>query len=405
MRTAAVTVLTVLAFGAGRDARGYEFEIDARTTGQAYSVRWFRFSEPDRLLNRRRLTQTLGLEVWDLLEPDFDAARPDPPPLAPFQLYFSTQLRVDHDFGEYEQGDVIYTSGSGTGRSTALAAIPELGADNFGLEVLHAYLGARGIGGIVDAELGRQVVVDNLDWYAFDGLHVRVRLPFHLAVEGQAGFLVRDSSPVGTSSFAPDGTSASHCLGFLPDVGAFVASPDCPQQDQPAPTFGGAVETQGLGDFSARVSYRRTVSATADVYPNTRGEAPGWGVLEEKLSGDVRGRLLGGDVAPWASARWNLLLGLIDEAHAGVRVALGASGAVTVEALYSYPSFDGDSIFNVFSTEPYWDARATWDVWPGHGALRGYLRGYFRRFASVDGDATSGVAAGGGLGGQWKPDG
>jgi hypothetical protein len=405
MRIAAVTVLTVLALGAGSEARGYEFEIDARTSGQAYSVRWFRFSEPDRLLNRRRLTQTLGLEVWDLLAPDVDAGRPDAPPLAPFQLYFSTQLRVDHDFGEYEQGDTIYATGPGmSARSTAQGAIPELGADNFGLEVLHAFIGARGIGGIVDAELGRQVIVDNLDWFAFDGLHVRVRLPFHLAVEGQTGFLVRDSSPAGYSNFAPDGTSQSHCQGFLPDIGAFVASPDCPQESQPAPTFGAAIETRGLPDFSARVSYRRTISATADgVYPDTRGEAPGWGVLEEKLSADVRGRVFGGDLVPWASARWNLLLGLIDEAHAGFRVALGWSQSVTVEALYSYPSFDGDSIFNVFSTEPYWDARATWDLWPGHGTVRGYLRGFYRRFAGEDGEPTTGNAAGAGLGVNWKP--
>src|SRR5262249_32621818 len=163
---------------------------------------------------RRRLTQTLGLEVWDLLEPDADPAssygRPDAPRLAPFQLYFSSQLRVNHDFGEYEQGDIIYSTGPGmSARTTALDAVPQIGADNLALEVLYAYLGARGIGGIVDAELGRQVVVDNLDWYAFDGLHVRVRLPFHLAVEGQAGFLVRDSSPVGYSNFTPDGTSLS----------------------------------------------------------------------------------------------------------------------------------------------------------------------------------------------------
>lgn len=38
---------------AAAPARGYDFAIDATTTAQGYQLRWFRFTEPDRLLNRR----------------------------------------------------------------------------------------------------------------------------------------------------------------------------------------------------------------------------------------------------------------------------------------------------------------------------------------------------------------
>src|SRR5215470_13733185 len=163
----------LLALGVAAPAGGYELSITARTIGQAYSVRWYRFSEADRLLNRRHLTQELGLEAWDILEPDRDDAGP---PRAPFQLYVSTELRVDHDFGEYAQGTIKYAASSGgTLRDDAVTVVPEIGADSYNLEILHAFVGARGIGGAVDAELGRLLLVDNLDWYSLDGLHVRVR--------------------------------------------------------------------------------------------------------------------------------------------------------------------------------------------------------------------------------------
>jgi hypothetical protein len=405
MRIAA-RLVPLLALVGATAARAYEFEISSTTVGQAYSTRWFRPAEEDRLLNRRRLTESLGLEVWDLLEPDFDARRPDPPPLAPFQLGFSGQLRLDHDLGEYTQADIVYPVSGGTARDRAPRVIPELGAQDFALEVLWAYVSARGIAGVVDAEVGRQLIVDNLDWIALDGVHARARLPLHFYVEGQAGFVVRESSPLGDTTHAPDGSPVSQCQTFSALGGSFVASDTCDQESRPAPTFGAALGARGLGGFSARLSYRRTLSRTvAAAFPD---DAPGWGVLEEKLSAEVRGVLADGALRPWAAARWNLLLGLLDEAHAGLRWALGAH-ALTLEALYSYPSFDGDSIWNVFSMSPYWDARATVDVWPGRGSLRGYARGFVRQFRNdaivgTDAAATS-AAAGGGLGGRWQGDG
>jgi hypothetical protein len=250
------------------------------------------------------------------------------------------------------------------------------------------------------------VHVDSLDWYAFDGLHVTGRLPAHLQLEGQVGLLVRGSSPLGTAANEPDGSSASECLIFVPQSADFAPYSGCPQRDQTAPTFGFALATHDLRAVEARLSYRRTVSRTVlGLTAGTVDEVPLWGVLEEKLALEARANLGDGQVVPWAAARWNLLLGLIDEAHLGVRLARG-DHALTPELSYSYPSFDGDSIFNVFATEGTWDARATWDWWPGHGPLRAYLRGYARRFAN---DTTTDTPAGGtaslgaGAGGRWGP--
>src|SRR5262249_40147926 len=125
------------------------------------------------------------------------------------------------------------------------------------------------------------------------------------------------------------------------------------------------------------------------------------------LAADVRLRLLDGHLVPWAAARWNFLLGQIDEGHAGVRVTLG-SHALTLEGLYRFPSFDGDSIFNVFAVQPYLVACATWVVWPSGGARGGYLRGVVRRLENDDAGHiperdvdTSAIAAGAGVGAAW----
>jgi hypothetical protein len=391
-------------------AYGYDFAVDARTIGQGYQLRWYRFSEPDRLLNRRRLTQSLGLEVWNILEPAFDPGRPDPPPLAPFDLYVSSSLRIDHDFGDYVQGDTVYAT-TPPQRTTqpATTAVPELAAEDVGLEILYAFVGVRGVLGVLDAELGRQLLVDNLDWYAFDGLHATARLPAHLALEAHAGLLVRDSSPLGSATQEPDGTGSAQCVAFLADTSTFIETPDCKQRQAAAPTFGVALATRGLRELSARISYRRSIAETANgLYPDTRGEAPAWGVIEEKLSASARAVLLDAAVVPYAAARWNLVVGGIDEAQVGVRLAYG-DHALTPELQYSLPSFDGDSIFNVFASEPFWDARLTYDVWPGRGRLRGYARGFYRRFqndtnglAPGETVAASAGAAGGGLGARWS---
>jgi hypothetical protein len=377
----------VLAVAIAGRAWAYEFEVAAESIAQGYQVRWIRFSEQDRLLNRRRFTQSLSLDVWNILEPSFDPVmspiRPHPPPLAPFDVFVTLQLRIDHDFGDYTQGGVVYPiAPSNTIEEAAVSAVPELAGADLGLVVLAASAGARDIFGRLDVALGRQLLVDGLDWMALDGLRLVARLPAHLAVEGHAGFLVRDASPVASPTFEPDGSASAQCTEFSVEDGVYLPAGECRGRLEPAPTFGAALATHGLRWLGARVSYRRSVSPTAGgLYPDAADQAPSWGVLEELAAATVRGTFLDGSLVPWAAARWNLLLGLVDEAHVGVRLAAGAH-ALAPEVLYSFPSFDGDSIFNVFSSEPYLDLRLTYDV--RLGALRGYGRGFWRRFWNSD---------------------
>src|SRR5262249_2002159 len=58
-------VACVAGLAAERTARGYEFEVTARTIGQGNSVRWYRFAQPDPFLDRRLFSEMLGLDVWN----------------------------------------------------------------------------------------------------------------------------------------------------------------------------------------------------------------------------------------------------------------------------------------------------------------------------------------------------
>ncbi len=363
-----------------RPAAAYEFTVEARSIGQGYQLRWFRFSE-EALLNRRRFTQTLRLHIWDILRPGFDPAYPEKPRVAPADLYFVSAMRFQHDFGGWTQGSALSTPALGD--LTALDAIPELARESMEIDLPYAYLGGRRIWGFLDFELGRQLVVDSLDWYSFDGLTLHARTPWRFTVEAHGGLRVRDSSFVGSPTHEPDGTSSLRCFFFDPAVNvwrSYETEARCgqlEQRDQLMPTFGAAIESEGLRRVQARLAYRRAQSPTAGgVYPDA---APGWGVNEEKLTLSARGNFWSGGIVPWGAARWNLLLAAIDEAHAGVRLAWSQQ-AVTPEIAYSLPSFDGDSIFNVFSIEPYYDYRVSYDLWPRRGRFRAHARAFLREF-------------------------
>jgi hypothetical protein len=125
---------------------------------------------------------------------------------------------------------------------------------------------------------------------------------------------------------------------------------------------------------SARLSYDRTLSFTGS--PRQPGE-PTSGVVDEKVALTARGRLWGGRLVPWFGLRYNVLAGLLDEVHAGLRLMLGRH-ALQAEYVYSAPTFDGDSIWNVFGALAFNDARLSYDLTLGR--LRAYARAFVRLF-------------------------
>ena len=395
--------------GAAAPAHAYEFAMRARVIGQAYELRSFRLIGSERVFGRRRFVQTLALDIWDIGDRARERRRRGLAPRGP-TVSFTGYLRLDHDFGDWTLGTLDLDGD----RVDALDAIPELASSTLALDLLYGYFSVDDIGGMIDVQVGRLLTFDALDVWSMDGVTVRARLPGRVAVEAFGGLRVRDASPLGTASVELDGTGGAGCReyveGATPGTGSWklidrsrvvtnrALSSDfeyCPQRLEWMPTFGAAIETWGWRDLHARVVYRRSQSPSVGLigdvdrldhpdlgyYPNDFGQAPGWGVNEERIAGEVRGRIsLGrgrGEVAPWAAARWSLLHHLADEAAAGVRLRWG-DHAVEPEVRYTFPTFDGDSIWNVFAIAPTSDVRLTWDLAPRGGRLRAFTTAWLR---------------------------
>jgi len=401
-------------------ARGYEFWLRSQTIGQAYQLRAYKLIGPDVLLGRRRYTQTLALRIWDIGDLSRDrrtARRPD----RGLRISWQSFLRVDHDFGSYANGRI----GRGDVRRDALDVIPELDESLIDLDLMYGYLELDGIADDrVTVRVGRVPFDDGWGTAAVDGGSVRVELPQPAAVTASAGLRVRASSPVGLSAYELDGTSGAACREYVeaitPGTGSWKLidrnrpiqtsrfSSDleyCPQRDVLQPTVAFGVQTSRSRRFGAELGYRRTWSSTVGLigdpdrlgsipdvglYPNELGQAPGHGTNEERVFGRVHGQLTrsGVGVGPYADARFSILHAALDRLDAGVRLTRGHH-ALEPSVDYFLPTFDGDSIFNVFSIEPTTDVRLgyTYD-----GPLRANAAAWLRRYRHEDG--ASSVAGG-----------
>lgn len=353
-------------------ARAADFEVEAETIGQGYQLRQCDDAgRCDTLLDRRRLTQYLNLHAFRILPDDWTGPRHDRN-----HLYFTSSLRFDTDFGNYLN-------------APASGRIPELpraqSADEF--QLLYAVLGGVDMFGFLDFQLGRQIVFDLMDFYSFDGLDVKVRLPWWVALEAWSGLEVRDEAPIASPIYELDGTSrgsrdAATCLRLA------VGRPGdpCPDQhDMIAPTFGFAFESWGIQIFHGRLAYRRTFSDTAG---RTAGDGlPPQGFNEEKLSYTLNANL--GSFRPFGGLRYNLMLGALDQIEGGVKLGFAAGHSVLGEYIYNAPSFDGDSIFNVFAVFAYNDLRLTYTTPELGDGLRMWASGFVRFFN----DSTADVHA------------
>jgi hypothetical protein len=250
---------------------------------------------------------------------------------------------------------------------------------------------------------------------AIDGGTARVELPQPLAITASAGLRVRAKSPLGLSAFELDGTSGAGCREYVeaatPGTGTWKLidrnrvientrfSSDfeyCPQREALQPTVGFALATSRIRRFGAELGYRRTWSSTVGLigpvdrldfadrglYPNESGQAPARGVNEEYFEARAHGELSHGDLAiqPFGNARFSILHAAFDRLDAGVRLREGAH-SLEPSVEYFLPTFDGDSIFNVFSIEPTTDVRLGYHY---DGAVRANASAWLRRYDEAD---------------------
>jgi hypothetical protein len=340
-----------------RGAHAYDFTLDLRTIGQGYQVRGFAPNGENELLTRRRLTQYLNLGVFNIEPDSWHGDDWGTGAGARNVLYFDASLRFDSDFGGYTLG-----------RPTGSDEIRELKQSQ--IDLLYAFIGGRNIGGRVDFMLGRQIHFDLVDFYSFDGADVLVRVARPFAVEAFGGTEVRGELPLSSPVYELDGTSAgSRDPATRPDQNSVLRP-----LAGAALVFGQGGDRDGGLPVTARLAYRRVWSATADQQP---GE-PATGVNAESLaltaSAEWRRR-----VFVTGGVRYNILLAEFDDEQLALRVRIGQRQWLTAEHAYLAPTFDGDSIWNVFSTGAYRDLRATYELGVTE-AVKLYARGFVRFF-------------------------
>lgn len=339
-----------------RPAAAYDIEIASETIGQGYQI----LGANGGVISRRRLDQYLGLSVWNLGPKDAAGL-----PLLKNQWYFTSSFRLQFDFGDWAP-----SGGTWGGRDISKEIT------NNQLEILYAYVGARDLGGFLDLQLGRQIDYDAFQFLSYDGLHVVAKTPWNMAVDAYGGLLVNGFLPVDSPIFRPDGTAP----------GALSI-----HDSEAKPVIGVGIRSFGYRDLDAHFSYRQIfspgagggcISGNTDIGNLERCAGVKDGTTEQKLSWNGRARLWGGRIVPWLGLRYDLLLGVLDTVQAGVRVALADKHGLTAEYFYSYPTFDGDSIFNLFARSNFDDIRVGYDL--RQGALRFYARGFLRLFHDTD---------------------
>jgi hypothetical protein len=171
-----------------------------------------------------------------------------------------------------------------------------------------------------------------------------------------------------------------------------------------SPTFGVALGAEGLRGIHLRTAYRGTASR-APRAPDEEGEASEsiWGIDQELLffSASYQIPVLG--TRPLFGLRYNFLGGQIDDLQAAILQQLGRSHRIHLEYLRSRPHFDGDSIFNIFTTEPFDELVGRYG-WQLIQQLELSLRLGYRRYWSAPEESSSGQADAYsfGLGGLWR---
>lgn len=310
-------------------ARAYDFELQSRSEAQGYQLRRYE-RDGVSFVNRLRFAQYLGLRVYNLI--DADAARARRRGRPPALVFVHAQLRFQTDFGGFAP-DI----------AAGEPAARELHDNRF--ELLLGAVEARNLLGWIDLSLGRQLDTELFDFFAYDGLRVRVSTPWWLYVESSLGAQVRRADPFGLAVFQLDGTSGAGTSGDGADERAWM------------PTFGLALGLDERAPLELRLAYRG-VASRAPPTPFGRAEAlpARWGLDEELVFAHAALTHPRWDSRLAAGLRYNLLVAQLDELQLEATQGLGPRHQASLELLQSRPHFDGDSIFNVFAIEPFSEA-------------------------------------------------
>ena len=259
--------------------------------------------------------------------------------------------------------------GTGFGRSTPnMAGIPSVdGRDD--LDLLFAYVNWEGLmDGLLSLRFGRQLQLDDLAWYSFDGLKVQLHAlraaGQRFDVELYGGLPVVFDALFSSEPLLNDGIDEYDGSGLFHGL-----------------VFGGRAKYESDFGLTFSTAYRQELvlrDDTLNVFNQnlaaTSGSVGTMGLQESMLgfSAGYAYRPLGLDV--FARVNWNLLLGGLDRTRIGAGFHPFTNLHLRAEFLRVRPRFVGDSIFNYFNTFSYDRVRTDveYTIFPGLEARLGY---------------------------------
>ncbi len=309
--------------------------LTTRTVFHAYQIQLQPLDDDGDQRNLNRFYQTLDVGGWSLLGGDFDVV---------------ASLRYDTDFGTGFRRD--------TPPGEAIPAVD--GRDD--LDLLYLYVDWRNvIPRRLDLRFGRQVLIDDLAWYSLDGLkatgHIFRKGENYLDVSAYVGLPVQFDVVFSSEPLLNDGTEVYDGDGLFHGL-----------------AFGGSVATRLFRHFSASLAYRQELVFRGDdivVFPtgvDARDRSNDTiGLQESRLGASVGYSIKALDLDVFARFNWDLMLGELEQARAGLAYNPVRGIHAQLEYLRVRPRFVGDSIFNFFNIFPYDRGRAevNWEVLPG----------------------------------------
>ncbi len=345
---AALALFTALA--AESSARAADVEVTSDTSSQFYDVR---SPTGQTVLMRRRLTSTLGVGAYNLLDtPLGDTNAP--------QLDVRVRLRYDADYGVSCAESSTPPSSAGCPSASYGSFVP--GAAQSGVDLMYFYLeGRRLFSGILGFKLGRQYQTDVLGWWSFDGFELSATLPVYLKAEVYGGFEQRGGLPLSTARFEADGVWRGDRTNFAPSAYADF------QPSAIAPAIGVALETTGVTWIHGRLSYRHVydtgssnVTEFASGFYTPAQYGAGTGIfLGMRTSSDRLGYAVDTSFSGVGGLKAGIIYDFyraeVTTGYANLDAYLGTKVTVGLDYDYYVPSFDADSIWNFFAAEPHND--------------------------------------------------
>jgi hypothetical protein len=327
-----------------------DVELTSDTAAQFYEMR---SPSGATVIPRRRLTTTLGVGVYDLLE---KVANPKSPTLS-----FHARLRYDADYG----GDSEETAPSSPDRF-----VP--GYSRGPVDLMYGYIeGRRFFDGVLGFKLGRQYVTDALGWWSFDGGEVKATTPYYFAIEAYGGLEQRGGMPLSTPRYERDGIWRGDRSGI--DKNEWTAF----QPNKIAPAFGAAIESAGFTWLHGRLTYRRVYNTGASNVSDFQNGLRNPGIYDgTRISSERLGYAFDGALPDLGGVKGGISYDFYRDKVANIFASVDwyTTPKVTLSVDYDYyvPLFDADSIWNFFMAMPMNDIglRGSWDA-TDHVSLAG----------------------------------